>query len=764
MSGPSHDSNGHESTRYSSMLEVDAVDTKPPPRYIIGAGSIAQQTSQTHITEEKGTHHGTPDRSIPNQSTTYQDASTRDAVATGRAVDRQPTLTEKARAVVDGKTEEVRERINEATQGLQKELNPDSHELARENPAIQGAVTQHAAVGTDGVTDIGWHMDTSTIPDPLIEGISNGAVFAFIRRFNKDVFDVRSVPMEVTSGLDLNESWAPDYATEKIPLQLQRLYLTFVLGIASLIRQTSRLRSWRETRRTAAFCAAYLVAWLLDLLVPLFLGMLIAVVCSKKARDTLFPPAPLALVDISKGTLKKPQAKQLGTFNTLTGAPEKHEGEAVEQEAANFADNIRHLITRSVGVHKSQDEGGDPLEGKVPKPVRNAVRKVQAEGQAAGHVQEEEDPVQKPMEEMLWDKVKPEKLDPILKNVPHVLGELADNYERFANAINPTPPFSPYSYLRIAAILVPMFLMSFFVNYYMVYKGIGAGIGFALFGDPILTPAWNWLNRNYPHWMEQLEPKNNILRGVPTNNQIALTLLRIGEAYKAPLPPVPASKSEDSYQKKHLDVDEIPLDASRAEKTFAVTPDISLGNPPAKDDEGPKHKHVSKLVRFFKGESKAVVESKLAIDHVRAAAGSEKAKGHLGVLPKEKNLVYAGPSEFKARYEGKPGWLYITETAEPELVFTKHDPRPVGAKSPEQAVLTIPIKEIKRLKRATAFASQPAEVVADYSEDKELLGSLEISTADTNQANDVYRFTAIPERDELFNRLVAIGQQRWENM
>lgn len=166
------------------------------------------------------------------------------------------------------------------------------------------------------------------------------------------------------------------------------------------------------------------------------MGLLIALVSSKKARDTLFPPAPLALVDISKGTLKKPQAKQLGTFNTLTGAPEKHEGEAVEQEAANFADNIRHLVTRSIGMHKGQDEGGDPLEGKVPKPVRKAVRKVQAEGQAAGHVQEESDPVQKPMEEMLWEKVKPENLDPILKNVPHVLGEIADNYERFAKYVN----------------------------------------------------------------------------------------------------------------------------------------------------------------------------------------------------------------------------------------------------------------------------------------------------------------------------------------
>jgi hypothetical protein len=160
--------------------------------------------------------------------------------------------------------------------------------------------------------------------------------------------------------------------------------------------------------------------------------MLIVVICSKEARDILFPPAPLALVDISKGTLKKPQAKQLGTDNTLTGAPEKNEGEAIEQEAANFADNIRHLITRSIGMHGSQDQGGDPLEGKVPKPIRKGVRKVQAEGQAAGHTEEASDPVQKPMEEMLWEKVKPEKLDPILKNVPHVLGEIADNYERFA--------------------------------------------------------------------------------------------------------------------------------------------------------------------------------------------------------------------------------------------------------------------------------------------------------------------------------------------
>lgn len=78
------------------------------------------------------------------------------------------------------------------------------------------------------------------------------------------------------------------------------------------------------------------------------------------------------------------------------------------------------------------------------------------------------------------------------------------------SAITPKPPFSPYGYLRLVAVLAPMFLMSLFVDYYMVYKGIGAGISLVLFGDPILTPAWHWFNHNYPTWMQQLEPKKYV--------------------------------------------------------------------------------------------------------------------------------------------------------------------------------------------------------------------------------------------------------------
>lgn len=209
--------------------------------------------------------------------------------------------------------------------------------------------------------------------------------------------------------------------------------------------------------------------------------------------------------------------------------------------------------------------------------------------------------------------------------------------------------------------------------------------------------------------------------------------------------------------------DDIPLDASRRAKLSAIqeTPTNESNNHGEEKQDEPKHRRLSKITAIFKGNTKTAVESKLAIDHVRAKAGSEKAKGHLGVLPKPKNLVYAGPSHFKARLDGKQGWLYITEGSRPVLSYTTHDPRPesndVGYLEP---LVSIAVEDIKKLKRATAFVSKPAEMAADWSSEKELLGSVEVEVED----GKVWRFTALPERDELFNRLVAIGEQRWKNL
>lgn len=261
---------------------------------------------------------------------------------------------------------------------------------------------------------------------------------------------------------------------------------------------------------------------------------------------------------------------------------------------------------------------------------------------------------------------------------------------------------------------------------------------------------------------QSLMCNSNILRGVPTNSQVTLTLLRVGEAHRSPLPPGPPTKPSDPNRSPGS-IEKVPLSASPQEKLQAIKP--ASANPSGTNEgeqEKPKHKRLSKVITLLKGNTKAVVNAKLAVNHARR---SEKAKGQLGVLVKEEDLIYAGPADFRARLDGKQGWLRITYIAsQTHLVFTTRDPRPqqgsIDDSDDKQIIWSMAVKDIHRLKRATAFASKLAEKAADWSEDSELLGSVEID----DENGKTWRFTAIAERDELFNRLVAVGEQRWENM
>ncbi|TVY71441.1 hypothetical protein LSUE1_G007673 [Lachnellula suecica] len=655
-------------------------------------------------------------------------------------------------------------QIKDFKNAVVSSFTDDSHDIAHQQFDNKGEAQM---MPREEIRDLGWHKKPSEMSGQFINGIPNDTIFAMIRRFNKDVFDVEAMPPGKSTGLDLTEAWDNNHASDKMTLHLQRAYLSIILGLKSFGNHVARLRSWKETRRTAAFCTVYSAAWALNLLIPLLLGTLMVIIGSEKARNTLFPPVPLALVNISTGGLQKPPAGELGTTDTITGAPEKAKGEAREEEAANFVENARHLFARSVGMNDGGDDEGNPLQGKVPKPVQNALKSIKEAGSTSGHVNDNSgtEMTQKPMEDLLWETVQPKVIEPVVKALPHMIGEIVDNWERFANAISPTPPFSHLSFLRLEGALLPLFLTSLFVPQYLVCKTTGFAIGFILFGDPVISRGLEVLNEKTPNWLEMLEPKNNILRGIPTNNQITLTLLRIGEAHRSPLPPIPDTKPTDLTNLPHIETDNVPLEASQDEIVRAVNPIPTI--PASASEEKPKHRHLSRFISVLKGQTKAVVETKLAVDHVRAKAGSEKAKGHLGILQKSEHLIYAGPAEFKARFNGHEGWLYIsnpTSSLQPRLILVKDGHRcqnGVFDMKDESAIeWSIKLRDIHRLERATALASLPAEKAAQWSKDTVLLASLEI----IDEGGKSWRFTAIPERDELFNRLVAIGGQRWLNM
>ena len=320
---------------------------------------------------------------------------------------------------------------------------------------------------------------------------------------------------------------------------MERLYMTVIVGMVGLYKHVVRLRSWRERRRTATFMAVYSVAWALDFLVPTITVFAIILIVFPPSRLYCFPPVPIALVDSKTGGIKKPIAGVLGSENSLTGAPEKHHGEAAEQEARNFVNSFASIaVSSAAGKHPQGDPQTDgsssKLEDTAPDPTIIATGTVDAKSKSTGgEPNAVHDKTKEPMSAVMWSKTRP---------IMHTIADIADGWERFGNALSPTPPFPQQkSRMKLGACLAPVLLVSMFTSSYMFVKVNGLFIGLGFFADPLIWRGLEYLNREFPNWQKLLELRNTLLKGIPTNAQLTITLLRIGEANKAPLPPPPFS-------------------------------------------------------------------------------------------------------------------------------------------------------------------------------------------------------------------------------
>jgi len=267
--------------------------------------------------------------------------------------------------------------------------------------------------------------------------------------------------------------------------------------------------------------------------------------------------------------------------------------------------------------------------------------------------------------------------------------------------------------------------------------------------------------RHCNRYDHKLTSPSTILRGVPTNAQLTLTLLRIGEANKAPLPPPPHSNGPPPDHAAELDKDELTLDASHEEIHDAITADEPNPDFLEHPDHPDKKKHGSKIVGFFKGTTKAGVDTKLGADRLKATIGSTRAKDRLGVLPKASEQIPSGPVDFKARYQGKKGWAYVNTSATvPCVSFSTHQSDGTGEQSSEslRPVFSIPINEITELKKIGGMGWK-AKLVVGLATNKTVADGLEI----VDRHGGRWHLTAIILREELFNRLVSMGPQKWES-
>jgi hypothetical protein len=356
------------------------------------------------------------------------------------------------------------------------------------------------------------------------------------------MYHIKALQEPPLGGLDLNIADEEEFSPDKLRANIERLYMTIIVGLVSFGKHIARLRSWRERNRTIAFATVYFVAWAIDFLVPIVIAFLMALIVYPPARDYCFPSAPIALIDSKTGGIKTPAAGVLGSDDSLTGAPEKHQGEAVEQEASNFVNSFTSIaISSAAGKHPQggphgDEEGASSLEDRAPDPTNMAMSAAEAKDKSAGgQPNTVHDKTKEPMSAALWSKTRP---------VMHGIADISDGWERFGNALSSTPPFpQQFPRLKLAAVLVPVLLMSIFTNSYMFIKMNGLFVGLGFFGDPLIWRGLSYLNKEFPHWQKLLELRNTLLKGVPTNAQLTVTLLRIGEANKAPLPPPPFSGS-----------------------------------------------------------------------------------------------------------------------------------------------------------------------------------------------------------------------------
>ncbi|CBQ70600.1 conserved hypothetical protein [Sporisorium reilianum SRZ2] len=659
--------------------------------------------------------------------------------------------------------------------------------------------------------DLGW-SEQPNVPIPVLHGMKNESLWLLVRRFNKQTYRVKVLADAKDRDFDMYISNQEEFQPDKLKATFERFYVNVVVGVVAFIQHIARLRSWSEPRRTAGFMVAYAAAWALDLLVPATLKLLLVLVVSPRARLVLFPSAPLAAIDPKTGEAKVPKAGHLGSKTSLTGAAETFEGEAVEQEASNFVGALGSVAlstaagkssnqgvgagTQADSDDEDEDDSGDDEtstaakkssssvkkpkkdpEDKIPDPTNVAALSQAAQSKAAGDKTgqpDKGDHTKKPMEEANFASLAP---------FMHMLNNICDDYERFGNALSPTPPFSRWiPRARLAGVIVPLFLASFYINETMNYKGSTLAMGFVLFGQPLIDrvkfpQVIAWLDRNIPDWKQYLELRYYLLRGVPTNAQLTLTLLRIGEANKSPLPPPPPTVVAPPPTALHgsdmaQDPDLPPEYA--AQLAEAQAQDVA-SRPPGEDDSAtdPKAgKKGSRVLGLLKGVTKAGVETALGVNRVKATTiQSMHAKTKLGVVQTEhaaRKYAADGPVRFQARYRGKRGHVYIlTTAATPSVAFERRgtaSPLHAAAADTAQrlvhqrgASFSVAIDEIKEIHKVGGLGWK-GKLVVGWALGGEVADGIEI----VDRQDNVYKLTAMGRRDEVFNRLLSLGKQKWE--
>lgn len=628
----------------------------------------------------------------------------------------------------------------------------------------------------------------------VVDGIEDDHLWVLLRTFNTQVNHVlhpaRGLP---PNQPDLRQTNLPNvpYRSDTLKANMERFIKAIAPPSSRGIREVQRLSDWHgEFGRTAAYCAGYFLSWGMGCTVVAALCFFAILVAFPGTRRFLFPDLPEQVPppDPLEHVQEEPLAK-------ATPAAQEHKLTRAEQ-AEEHSVEVTAVVLGFIGkllLGSTANEGNAVVGPKdlVAETEHHEHIVKDAQGEIVGYTTEEMDahaermrvggqvvPVRKDKEarseaQSEADAVRDELTSRMAKATENGVGTAADFVEIMQKALSPLPVY-PDSYARykLAALLVAPALLLHFVPAQVIGRAVTFFFGVVFWGHEPLMNGMKRLMELVPNWMDYLDPRNHILSGVPTNAQLTLHLLRASEAERNPLPLPPVAPTLEEANEA---INEDEGEGATAKAAKAAASDTKAGRELSSRNPD-NHKGVRKAAKKTGGKTKSLFKRaarKLAgmgsdVTVVGEESNPVKRKLNSMVL-KAKWGDDVPEGGFVAKLNGTSGHLFLDDeegclswvpllSKSPEKVWYIDDlveMKKQGLGVQRLALAMMSGAEIESLGLTLRFAKTADDIsMKDMTEEEQL--------AYAQRAEESLNFRGVEAREQLFNRLIAMGHQRWE--
>ncbi|KAL7421556.1 hypothetical protein Q5752_003325 [Cryptotrichosporon argae] len=623
----------------------------------------------------------------------------------------------------------------------------------------------------------------------VVHGIEDDRLWAMLRRFDVQISHVLHPATNLPpTEPDLRPSTLPNLPSHSDTLKSNMERVFAAVGPASLLgaRELGRMTSWapEERSRTAAFCISYFVCWLFGYTLVGCFTFFVALACFPKCRRWFFPPVqppPFTPPSATDPTNKAGDESLIGNVDSKT--VHRSKAEQAEEQAFEARALLQAYTQRVVfdGRKKGKNAGNANVGEKVVEPESdldddeadptNAKTKPQGLVSADVKVGDEhialdektDDKKKKKIAQQAAKQKRDELVGKMTKATEDGLGAFADLMERMTNALSPPSAYPDRNArFKIAgAFLVPPMLLLHFTPAWLFGRIATFGIGVGLWGRPLIAAGIRKFVLLVPNWQDYLDLRNSILSGVPTDAQLTLHLLRVGEALGTPLPRPPPAPLEGTPKEAIKDTTPATITADDHAEVEEAAEEGGVAEKATKA----KVKTKSHILGAFKavGKKMAGFHGDVAVDGARKKIGTKVDK----VLFQNRIKDDGSRDEFPAKYDGTSGHIILDAANEatrvPRIAFV-----PLSGKD---AAFQFAVDDIVELKKA--HVSMPRMALGWASgADVEGLGltirakplaqqAAEAAGAEKVDGTTVH-LTRVGRREDLFVRLVSMGRQRWE--